>query len=81
MSDNVTLPVNLADTGPILMATPTLYTLASVSSNLSQPGMQTLSTSGSLSASQACCCVTASCRLACISMMDSFYLDLIMPAQ
>ena len=68
MSDNVTLPVNLADTGPILMATPTLYTLASASSNLSQPGMQALSMSGLFKASQACCWVTKSWRWPCMSM-------------
>src|SRR5690349_7015002 len=70
MSDSVTLPVNLADTGPILSARPTLYSLSPVSSKRSQPGMHFLSVSGSLSASQACCCVIPSLRLPSISMMD-----------
>ena len=68
MSDNVILPANLADTGPILSAIATLYWLSPVGSTLSHPGMHSLSTSGSLSASQACCWLTARVRLACISM-------------
>jgi hypothetical protein len=68
MSESVILPLNLADTGPIFTAMPTAYWFSPVDSTLSQPGMQVLSTSGSFKASQACCCVTASWRLACISM-------------
>src|ERR1700744_108827 len=69
MSASDTLPVNLADTGPIFSARPTVYWLSPVSSNLSQPGMHFLSVSGSFSASQACCCVTPRRRLPSISIV------------
>src|SRR6218665_3248038 len=69
MSDSTILPPNLAETGPILSAMPIAYWFSPVASTLSQPGMQSLSTSGSFKASQACCCVTASWRLPCISMV------------
>src|SRR4051812_16147582 len=69
MSVRVTLPVNLADTGPTLTAAATVYWLSPVSSNLSQPGMHFFRVSGSLSASHACCCVTPRRRLPSISMV------------
>src|SRR6478609_579650 len=73
MSASVTLPLNLADTGPILSASPTEYSFSPVSSKRSQPGMHFFRVSGSLSASQACCCVTPRRRLPSISMVDSLW--------
>src|SRR5256885_953830 len=72
MSDSVTLPLNLADTGPTLTAMPTAYWSSPKGSKRSQPARQALSVSGSLSASQACCWLTARERLACISMAIPF---------
>ena len=72
ISDRLILPANRAASGPILTATPMAYWFSPVGSNLSQPGIQALSTSGLLSASQACCCVTANARLPCMSMIVRF---------
>ena len=54
------LAAEFGRTGPILSAMPMVYWFSPVGSTLSQPGMQALSTAGSFSASQACCCDMAS---------------------
>src|SRR6059058_4737313 len=74
MSGSRILPLKRAATGPILTAMPIAYWFSPVASTLSQPGMHTFSTSGSLRASQACCCVTARWRLPCMSMVSSLAL-------
>src|SRR4030095_11173537 len=73
MSASETLPLNLADTGPILTASATEYWLSPLDSNLSQPGMHFLRVSGSLSASQTCCCVSPRRRLPSISMSSFLF--------
>src|SRR3984957_18796135 len=56
MSDKVTAPLNFALTGPILMVATAWKPVSDVLSSDSQPGMQALSTRGSLSFSHTVCC-------------------------
>src|SRR5271168_869867 len=51
-SESSTLPLKVVDTGPILVLTTAAKPLSPVLSSDSQPGMQALSTSGSLSSAQ-----------------------------
>ena len=68
MSLSTILPLNLADTGPIFNEVPMLNWLSPVTSMRSQPGMQAFKISGLFSASHACCCVTLSWRVPCMSI-------------
>ena len=52
MSESSTLPLKVAETGPILILTTAAKPLSPVFSSDWQPGMQALSTSGSLSIAQ-----------------------------
>src|SRR5271163_922827 len=52
MSESSTLPLKVADTGPILVLTTAAKPLSPDFSSDSQPGMQALSTSGSLRSAQ-----------------------------
>src|SRR5882672_2360903 len=64
-----TLPRNFAFTGPIAAVSATLYSLSDTRSMLSQPGMQALRISGSLSASHTRCCGRGMCCSPLISML------------
>src|SRR5271154_3995932 len=52
MSESSTLPLNVAETGPILVLTTAAKPVSPDFSSDSQPGMEDLSTSGSLSSAQ-----------------------------
>jgi hypothetical protein len=67
-SDRVTAPLKVALTGPTFCLTTASKPSSGVPVSSSQPGMQALSTSASLSAAQTVARSAASVRVACISM-------------
>src|SRR5687767_9829859 len=71
MSDRVSLPLNLALTGPTRATIRTWYWLSPMGSIASQPGTHCLSMAGSLSASQVCCWDAGISCSALISMRGS----------